>query len=69
MVDRRGARERRARGTDSFGLMVMLPEPISPETENLTPSLVTEMVTVSPRMARSRQMRWNSAEGIWTVHL
>lgn len=41
--------------------------PISPEAENLTPSLVTDTVTVSPMADRSRQMRWNSDEGILTV--
>ena len=34
-------------------LIVMLAEPISPLVENLTPSLVTEIRTVSPMLARS----------------
>lgn len=33
--------------------MVMLAEPMSPEVENLTPSFVTLMYTLSPIVARS----------------
>ena len=53
--------------TELFWRQVMFAWPMSPTVENLTPSLDTEMVTVSPMEERSRQMRWNSAEGIFTV--
>lgn len=39
--------------TSSFGLSVMFPVPRSPETENLTPLFVVEIVTVSPRFVKS----------------
>lgn len=44
-------------------LRVMLAVPTSPEVENLMPSLVAEMLTVSPMLARSLMMRWYSADG------
>jgi hypothetical protein len=40
---------------------------MSPAVENLTPSLVTLMDTVSPMVAKSLQMRWNSTDGILMV--
>mmetsp|Transcript_24780 Transcript_24780/g.46604 ORF Transcript_24780/g.46604 Transcript_24780/m.46604 type:complete len:203 (-) Transcript_24780:19-627(-) len=45
------------------------PVPRSPVTENLTPSLVTAMVQVSPRTWRSVMMRLNSLEGMRMVVL
>lgn len=47
--------------------MAMLPEPMSPLTENLTPSLAAAMMTESPQVVRLVQMRWNSPEGIFTT--
>ena len=55
--------------TELFSLMVMFPEPISPVTENLTASFATAIVTVSPRIERSRQIFWNSPEGMVTSEL
>ena len=55
--------------TELFSLIVMLPDPISPVTENLTASFATAIVTVSPRIERSRQIFWNSPAGIFTVDL
>jgi hypothetical protein len=43
--------------TLTFWRHVTLAAPMSPEVENFTPSLVTEMVTVSPMELRSRQIR------------
>ena len=48
-------------------LMVTLPLPPSPDTENVTPSLVALMAQVSPMVDRSRMMRWNSPEDMRTV--
>ena len=53
--------------TEVFCLQVMFAWPMSPVVLNLTPSLDTEMVAVSPMEERSRQMRINSEEGIFTV--
>ena len=50
-------------------LRVMFPVPRSPEEEKHTPSLETEMVQVSPITLKSLTMRWNSPEGIFTMHL
>lgn len=47
--------------------IIVFPEPRSPLTENFTPSLVTEIFTVSPTICRSRVMRWNSEAGILMV--
>mmetsp|Transcript_38682 Transcript_38682/g.86044 ORF Transcript_38682/g.86044 Transcript_38682/m.86044 type:complete len:233 (-) Transcript_38682:70-768(-) len=46
-------------------LRVMLAVPTSPVVENLIPSLVADISTVSPILARSRQMRWYSEDGIF----
>ena len=43
---------------------VTLAVPTSPEVENLMPSFVAEMSTVSPMLVRSRTMRWYSEDGI-----
>ena len=48
---------------------VMLACPTSPSVMKLMPSLLTDIVTVSPMEDRSRQMRANSADGILTVAL
>lgn len=48
---------------------LMFPVPSSPEAENLTPSLAQEIMTASPICERSRQMRANSPEGIFTTQL
>lgn len=45
------------------------PVPSSPVAENLTPSLAQEIMTASPIWDRSRQMRANSPEGIFTTQL
>ena len=42
--------------TEVFCLQVMFAWPMSPVVLNLTPSLDTEMVTVSPMEERSRRM-------------
>lgn len=46
---------------------VTLAEPMSPEVENLMPSLVTPMTTVSPMLASSPIMRLNSPAGMRTL--
>ena len=46
---------------------MMFASPMSPAVENLTLSLVTLMDTVSPMVAKSLQMRWNSTDGILMV--
>ncbi len=43
----------RAQEDNATYRMVMFAEPMSPEVENLTPSLVTLMYTLSPIVARS----------------
>ncbi|KAJ8976381.1 hypothetical protein NQ317_003236 [Molorchus minor] len=43
----------------------MLALPISPEVENLTPSLVQEIRMDSPNCDKSRQILANSADGIF----
>merc|ERR1712109_414881 len=43
---------------------LMLPTPMSPAAENLTPSLVQEMTTDSPNWLKSLMTLWNSEEGI-----
>jgi hypothetical protein len=45
----------------------MFPVPNSPVTENLTPSLVVAIETVSPSVFKSRQIFWNSPEGMVTT--
>lgn len=45
------------------------PVPSSPVAENLTPSLAQEIMTASPIWDRSRQIRANSPEGIFTTQL
>merc|ERR1712045_657012 len=44
---------------------LILPTPMSPAAENLTPSLVTSIRTDSPNWERSRTTLWNSPEGIF----
>ena len=51
-----------------FWRQVTLAEPMSPDVENLMPSLVTPMTTVSPIEDSSLTMRLNSAAGIRTLH-
>lgn len=51
-----------------FWRHVTLAEPMSPEVENLMPSLVTPMTTVSPMDDSSLTMRLNSAAGMRTLH-
>lgn len=41
---------------------------MSPEAQNLMPSLVHAIHILSPKLLRSRQMRANSADGIFTTH-
>lgn len=51
-----------------FWRHVTLAEPMSPDVENLMPSLVTPMTTVSPMDDSSLTMRLNSAAGMRTLH-
>ena len=53
--------------SEAFWRHMMFASPMSPAVENLTPSLVTLMDTVSPMVAKSLQMRWNSTDGILMV--
>mmetsp|Transcript_85602 Transcript_85602/g.184796 ORF Transcript_85602/g.184796 Transcript_85602/m.184796 type:complete len:254 (-) Transcript_85602:24-785(-) len=55
--------------TTAWFLREIDPVPRSPEAENRIPSLVQVIVQVSPSTARSRMMRWNSAEGMRMVQL
>jgi hypothetical protein len=61
--------ERTSSGLSAFCdcRIMVLPEPRSPTTENLTPSFEHEILTVSPTICRSRVMRWNSDAGILMV--
>ncbi len=68
-----GTQERRATqaclrtsslSTEVLFRTMMLPFPMSPDTEKLTPSLSHAMVHVSPITAKSFMIRANSAEGI-----
>lgn len=48
---------------------LMFPVPSSPLAENFTPSLAQEIITASPICERSRQIRANSPDGIFTTQL
>ena len=50
-----------------FCRQVTLAEPMSPLVENLMPSFVTPMTTVSPMVVSSPTMRLNSCAGIRTL--
>uniref|UniRef100_A0A7C9DUG3 Uncharacterized protein n=1 Tax=Opuntia streptacantha TaxID=393608 RepID=A0A7C9DUG3_OPUST len=50
-----------------FCLHTMFAVPISPLVENLTPSLLTEITTVSPILLRSLHILANSADGILII--
>uniref|UniRef100_A0A7C8YHV0 Uncharacterized protein n=1 Tax=Opuntia streptacantha TaxID=393608 RepID=A0A7C8YHV0_OPUST len=50
-----------------FCLQVIFPDPMSPLVESVTPCFDTEMVTVSPMVARLEHMPENSDAGILTI--
>ena len=62
-----GSAEHTGLSTDVFCRTVTFADPMSPDVLNLTPSLVTLTMTVSPMLDKSFMMRWNSPAGIRTL--